>query len=255
MLGFSTWEKKLGAAPGPTEKLPPADWRYFVIKYEGTNAEVEDLQAASCLAPVELEIAFTLIWVNSESNPPGMAWHPARLFHTLETARFSDAFFSKVTSADIEQLRSTYTLFRNSGGQTRQMITQLMGLKGFPYDSPLRFLGYFAILESILTHAPKPEDRYDSITRQVKKKLALLDARWSPKIDYSPFGGAKPEKVWGTMYEYRSAIAHGGTADFAPDLRLLKGPAEALTLLKQTVKAVIRQALIEPELLRDLREC
>lgn len=128
-------------------------------------------------------------------------------------------------------------------------------LKGLSHDSPLRFLGYFALLESVLTHAPKPEDRYNSITRQVKKKLSLLNARFTRKIDYRPFDGADPEKIWGKMYEYRSAIAHGGNADFSGDLKLLKGPFEALALARETVKAVIRQALIEPQRLLDLREC
>ncbi len=54
-------------------------------------------------------------------------------------------------------------------------------LKALPHFSPLRFLGYFAMLESLLTHAPNPSDPYDSITRQVQKRRALLELwpfRW-----------------------------------------------------------------------------
>ena len=98
------------------------------------------------------------------------------------------------------------------------MARQLGQLKALPNYSPLRFLGYFAILESLLTHAPKPSDPYSSITRQVQKKLILLDHRWTHKINYGPFGEAKPEKVWSTMYGYRSLIAHGGQPDFSGEL-------------------------------------
>ena len=57
------------------------------------------------------------------------------------------------------------------------------------------------------------------------------------------------------MYEYRSAIAHGVKPDFAKDLQILKSHDHALELLKETVKAVIRQVLVEPTLIHDLREC
>jgi hypothetical protein len=57
------------------------------------------------------------------------------------------------------------------------------------------------------------------------------------------------------MYEYRSLVAHGGTPNFAGKLALLKNHDMALTLIKDTVKAVMRQTLAEPQLLVDLREC
>jgi len=116
-------------------------------------------------------------------------------------------------------------------------------------------LGYFAILESLLTHPPKPTDPYESITRQVKKKIALLDNRWTDRIDYTRFAGTPPETVWKRMYHYRSALAHGAKPDFGRELSALQNAETALNLLKETVKAVIRYALLEPQLLVDLREC
>ena len=94
-----------------------------------------------------------------------------------------------------------------------------------------------------------------AITRQVKKKIALLNNRWKHRMDYSPFGGLKPEAVWGKMYAYRSRLAHGGSADFGGELAQLGNHGLALRLIKETVKAVIRQALIEPRLVLDLRDC
>ena len=55
------------------------------------------------------------------------------------------------------------------------------------------------------------------------------------------------------MYQYRSVLAHGGRVEFTGDLATLRNHAQALGLLRDTVKAVIRQAL--PRLLLDLREC
>jgi hypothetical protein len=116
-------------------------------------------------------------------------------------------------------------------------------------------LGHFAVLEALLTHPPKPTDPYDSITRQVKKKLALLDHRSQPGIDYSSFAEANRETVWAKMYAYRSTLAHGGAPTFDGDLQVLGSHDNALKLVKQTAKALIRQALIEPQLLADLRDC
>ena len=249
-----TWEKKLFLPPGPAEALPQAEWRYFVLAFENANQELENLQLASCLASFEMDIGFTII-NTSPTTAEGIGWHPDRLFHTVAALRFNDSLFCSVTSDDVQEIVSINTQLQSCAPQTKALVLQLQGLKGLPHHSPLRFLGYFAVLESILTHTPKPDDRYDSITRQVKKKLALLDKRWARKINYSPFLGVSSERVWALMYSYRSAIAHGGNPDFARELKSLKAPEHALAILKGTVKTVLRQALIEPELLSDLREC
>lgn len=266
------WERKLFATPrtGTIELLPKEQWRYFVISFEGpgirnllptphSESEVEDVVLASCLASLELEVGFTLFRLDPRlEHQPGGVWYSDRLFQSLKLATFPKSqykFFREVTRADVEEICAINSQLKLGDSQIRNLVEQLQSLKQLPHHLPLCFLGYFALLESVLTHAPKPEDRYDSITRQVKKKLSLLNGRWTRKIDYRPFAGADPEKVWGRMYDYRSAIAHGGNADFSGDLKLLKGPSEALALVRETVKAVIRQALIEPQLLRDLREC
>jgi hypothetical protein len=73
-------------------------------------------------------------------------------------------------------------------------------LKALPQHSGLKFLGYFGILESLLTHPPKPSDPCDSSTRQVRTKIALLDNRFNQKIDYSDFSGASAQTVWTKMF-------------------------------------------------------
>ena len=136
-----------------------------------------------------------------------------------------------------------------------RLARQVGDLKALPHESPLRFLGYFAILESLLTHLPKPTDPNDSIMRQVKKKIALLQNRWPERLDYSAFGNATGDTVWSKMYAYRSLLAHGGAPTFTGELTLLSNHERALGLVKSTVKAIIRQALVEPQLVIDLREC
>lgn len=128
----------------------------------------------------------------------------------------------------------------------------MLELKDLPRFSPLQILGYFAILESVLTHQPNPDDRYESITRQITQELALLNRRWQPALDYSLLGGASHEKIWTKMYAHRSSIAHGRKPDFKSQLALLKNAATANALIRDTVKRALCQAYIEPLLVGDL---
>lgn len=131
-------------------------------------------------------------------------------------------------------------------------IELLLELKDLPRFSPLQVLGYFAILESVLTHQPNPDDRYESISRQITQKLALLNKRWRPALDYSGFGGANHEKIWTKMYAYRSAIAHGRKPDFKTQLAVLKTADTANALVRDAVQKTIRHAYVEPQLMADL---
>jgi hypothetical protein len=231
--------------------LPESEWRYFVIAFRGSNSTLERLREASELAPVELEIMFT-------TTKGGVVWRQDRLFQALQEVQHNDDLFVEIGAADVAEIVKLHAQLQHYGSQVLNLkpcLTQLGQLKGLPHRSALSFLGYFSLLESLITHSPRPADPYDSITRQVKKKLILLDHRWPRKIDYTPFNGTPAETIWGKMYAYRSAVAHGSTPDFKKNSAILKSPAHAFRLLKETTKAVIRQALEEPQLLVDLREC
>jgi hypothetical protein len=249
------WERELGNSL--VIRLPESEWRYFVVAGK-VDETLGELKLACDLARLELEVGF-MFSIHSQGH--SVSWEAARLFHVLENTFFERSFFVDVTADDVEDIRTTHELLRkhfHSLAEVSNLLGQLIQLgqlKALPHDSRLRFLGYFAILESLITHAPQPEDPYDSITRQVKKKLALLDRRFSQKIDYSPFGKVPAETVWTKMYAYRSNVAHGSTPQFTGELAALKNHETALALIKETVKAVIRQVLVEPQLLLDLREC
>jgi hypothetical protein len=239
--------------------IPEEEWRYFVISFDGSNSISSQIERSLCLAPFELKIGFTVLReVFRGSGAPALLYHPARLFAQVKRLASDELPFIEMTPAAIETIKSLSDQIQKCDYPSlnlKRLLDQILDLDALPYDSPLLFLGYFAILESLLTHQPKKTDTIDSIARQVKQKVVLLDNRWSPRIDYGRFGGAKVETVWSAMYSYRSCLAHGGVPDFENDLQLLQGPDQALELLKQTVKSVLRQILIEPQLINDLRNC
>jgi hypothetical protein len=248
------WEGRLPLVH-PIETLPETEWRYHVIAFEGGDEVIVDIQTVSDLARIGFEIGFTIA-----SQGSVFSARPMRLFQVLHKAGwFLDTFMlHQISEADIHDIMSIYSQFQATDAglvRFKRLAIQLNHLNSLPHDSPLRFLGYFGILEALLTHAPNPNDPYDSITRQVKKKIALLNNRWKQRIDYGPFAGAEPETVWGKMYAFRSRLAHGDNPQLVKELAVLGSYVQALSLLIETVKAVLRQALLEPQLVDDLRDC
>jgi hypothetical protein len=237
-----------------------------VIGFEGSNSTIAEIERALCITPFELKIGFTLLQEVFPGNiRPMLIYHPARLFSLVRSTREGKVHFLEgalpfldVTPAVVENIILLSNQIRTCGQSVvnlKYFIAQMLDLDALPHESPLLFLGYFAILESLITHQPRPTDTIDSITRQVKQKVMLLDNRWQPRIDYRPFGENKPDTIWKIMYSYRSCLAHGAKPDFKGDLQLLGDPDRALNPLKQTVKGILRQALIEPQLILDLRNC
>jgi hypothetical protein len=112
-------------------------------------------------------------------------------------------------------------------------------------------LGLFAVIESLLTHDPK--GGYDSLGHQIRSKIPLLDRRMEKRLDYTVFQNANADSLWKKLYDYRSTIAHGGRADFSGPLNVLKTPKTVSDFLDTAVKALIRHATKEPELVFDLR--
>jgi hypothetical protein len=258
-MRYMLWECRWPHPGGTVEFLPPEEWRYFVIAFRESNITAVNLVGAFDLAPVELEVGHSILYQEFDGKVGyAVGRQPGRTLHVLEGAMDNKSFFVDVSAADVEAIQTIHRQLQQHDHRLvdlKRLATRLSELKSLRHSSPLRFLGYFAILESLLTHPPQLSDPYDSITRQVKKKIALLDHRWPRPLDYSPFGGAPPDAVWSKMYAYRSAVAHGVASDFARDFRVLKSADTALALIKETVKAVVRQALFEPQLLLDLREC
>jgi hypothetical protein len=258
------WETR-GPKPGQSKfvKLPRRQWRYFVIEFGGGNQEVELLEKALSIAPCSLDVGFILSIASSRGKKlPVCLYSQPRLFQSLSAMSYAAGSVSgltkAVTKSDAEQVREIYLKLEKHDNlildldKVFKLVFELMDLPRF---SPLQILGYFAVLESILTHAPNPEDRYDSITRQIKQKLALLNKRWTPPLDYSAFSALPHDRVWSKMYAYRSAIAHGATPNFVGELSALGKAESANLLISETVRKTICQALEEPQLLADLQNC
>lgn len=250
---FFPWELKRDE-DGNMDTGPEEEWKYYVISFFGSNETVAHLEQAIALLGLDYKIGFTVI--NHRGNR-GLICHTDRLFRALEENRMGERMV-QATAAGIEQVSEVYQGLCSHDAEVldvSRIANELLSLETLPQYSELRFLAHFSMLESLLTHKPKPSDPSDSITRQVKQKIKLLNNRWRPPIDYFGFPGVQPDRVWGAMYSYRSSLAHGDKPDFKRDLKCLVSAKNASDLLAATLKAVARYALIEPRLVLDLKDC
>lgn len=260
-FGTAVWE----TAPvrsGKVPKLPKKLWRYYVIEFEDDDPNFDVLEAALAIAPSSLDIGFVTIKVKVAGvTRPACLYHAPSLYQSISALYLAnterEGLMLSIGHADgsaIDDVFRRMVMHDHGVLNLTRVLELLLDLKDLPHFSPLQILGYFAILESVLTHQPRPDDRYESITRQITNKLALLDQRWSPSFDYSALGGSVHSRVWPQMYAYRSAIAHGGELDFGSKLALLKNADLANALIVDAVKKTLRQAYVEPRLVKDLHD-
>lgn len=216
----SLWETRWPeSGRGAYVTLPKKHWRYFVIEMSCEIESLDVLEQAISIARCDLDLGLIALKVTARKlTLPTYVYRPPQLFQSLSALRNAhdskDGISKTISKADGEHISDIYARIKSHDHSVLDLhspFRQLLELKDLPHFSPLQILGYFAILESILTHQPAPEDRYDSITRQITRKLALLNKRWQPSLNYSDFGSATHEKIWSKMYAYRSAIAHGAS--------------------------------------------
>jgi hypothetical protein len=229
-------------------------WRYLVVDVEeGIAGPVNEgliaIERASTLTPVELRLGLHL----HPAGGTGMTgWGGADKFFLLQP-------WYRPETLDKQLLDEIATIERKSReiGLSHPKIARaidiLYGLGALHPSQPLYVLGLFSVIESILTHNPTGD--HDTLGRQIKTKIALLDRRFKNRLDYSVFGKSDPDKVWTSLYKFRSCIAHGSYASFLDGLRLLKDATAARAFLEVATKRLLRHALDEPDLVSDLQRC
>jgi len=166
----------------------------------------------------------------------------------------------------IEELKSIENTFKDYFSHSsnpvefKKILDDFNSLKEISIDSPFRFLCYFSILESLLTHNKQRSAANATIASQLQTKLNLLNKRFETEIDYRRYfkvpNTVNFELIIEKLYHYRSDIAHGSVSDFDKDLSILKGKVrDALKFIHEVTRNVILLALKEPQLVKDLKNC
>lgn len=237
--------------------LPESDWKYYVVRYPAKRSVNVDLHFAASICEVPLDL---LSFHFSETHH---AWRSESLQKYFNIGM--SPLHAGISADSLKEIASTYDLVvATTGGaggkgdfpEIRRALHMLDSLNDLPKNSDFLCLGLFAIIEMLITHNPRLEDRGDSITHQMRSKVPLLSRRFDRQLPLSKyFGEASSEKIWSALYSYRSSLAHGGVPNFNNDHRILVSKENADKFLLETVKSLIRHALREPFLYSDLRAC
>lgn len=160
----------------------------------------------------------------------------------------------------LKKVFNDYLTYNTDYSEIEKTLMDFISLKEISINSPFRFLSYFSILESILTHNKGRSLSNSSITFQLQNKLNLLNRRFDTPINFNNYFKVPDtvnfELIIEKLYQYRSDIAHGNNSDFDKDLFILKGRFRAAMLfIHELTRKVIIQTLLEPRLVKDLKEC
>jgi len=247
------WEQPAPYRAGPPVHLPRSKWRYYVLSFQDSFSYFKRILSILELADLELEVGLEVLHV---PRSKATIVHSAKIFHFLECDAKQELFAVTPDGiGDLQSLSEKIEKHDNSAINMDGIIKALRDIKLLPYYSQMRALAYFAVLESLITHDPNNQIPPHSITHQVKTKMILLNKRFPRPMNYSVFGKVSEEKIWTMLYSYRSALAHGDTPDFKHKMKILKDSKSSLQFIKEAVKSVARQALIEPHLIANLKEC
>lgn len=254
------WEKSVNGNSYLASILPEKDWRYYVIVFQGTNSEIQELGYASSLIKNHLD--FGLIFINF-TPPIGLGTYVSpdvqNTFNYycdyLNPLNMKPSCITKEELCSIEMYYNSIKALSHDG-YLYKAIENLGTLKNIPRKSDLLILGYFAIIESIITHEPRSKETLDSINHQFTNKLTLLRKRFTRPLDYSQyFQEGKEATIWKKLYDYRSCLAHGDNPDFSKIFTILKDKLSVFSFIHETLKLTIIAALKEPDLISDLRNC
>lgn len=244
-------------------------WRYSVIR-PTDQAKLSGAQLSEALRISDANI-FVEIWCikDNEDQDSGrlaqrIGGHPAQCFQYLDLTPLAESLHP----LDIHHLTEVVTLracFDNNKYPSIVKAIEMFRALDVHPSSSLKMLGYFAVIESLLSHKPNSSDSADSIARQLKRNLPLLNNRMiavdtQRSLGFNEFGNTKIDNVISRLYDYRSAIAHGGDESSAIKALTVIHQGWNLTeilwaerFLRRIVKRVIVQSMREPQLVVDLK--
>ena len=249
-------DDKGGSSRGSRE-LSPNQYRYWIISFDAPNTHTDALQLAVNLLQDDLDLGFHFMYWKGESQGIISGHSNVSSYFESHPGMFEKGGADTIDAAQLSVISDYFQSIKaceKDQPHIYKTVRDFFQLKSLPRNSSMVILGYFAAIESLVTHDPK--DDFNSLNHQISTKMALLSKRFERQLDYdSHFGQLGREQVWKKLYGYRSALAHGTPADFKTKFQILKDPANAHNFLKEAAKLVLLFAMKEPDFLADLKKC
>jgi len=235
-------------------QLPPEQWRYYVISYSPNSSKLRYIEHAANLLKNDISLGYGFF-------ASGISYYDAKISTFFVDLHASLQIPKSITDEELGQISTNYSLITGLDNtrypNVSRAVADFYQTKAITDSFTLKVLSYFSIIECLLTHPPRPDDRTDSVTRQITSKMCLLSKRFQRELQYHSFfpNIPEPEKAWKNLYLYRNLLAHGGDIDFHQKFSTLISTENIRSFLVETIKLLILYALKEPEFLADLQKC
>ncbi len=280
-FSFRSWSERRGTSNFFNQRMPqiesgsvysggilenPEEWRHAVIECSDKDILFSNVNLAFSLSDADLRMGFVCLEGNAVSTP--FIDFPMLNIRNSLGAMFVDHELPSIESLpeirwNIENILSNINTDLPS--EIRKMAYLFSSLDNLPDSSLLKVLGYFSVIEGLLSHCPEGSDRVDSIQRQLIRNIKLLNNRLKKigrGIAFDDFGDVKSETVLKKLYAFRSDIAHGGDRELSLNniskIRIGKKTDQDGYLwvhdwLRSMTKKLLLAAIMEPELVMDLK--
>lgn len=249
--------KRDGGISFEREHLPEKGWNYWVIDFNSSNSTIHELQYSAILLEHDLDFAFSLFFL--KGGGLGSTSIPSWLVARIRSFEDVHKNVQKIKSDEIKLIGTYYKKQKDISSSypfIDHAIKNLFALRAIPEISEIVIVGYFSIIESLITHPPRLTETLDSIRHQIYNKMILLRKKFKRDISYnSYFLCTKEETIWKKLYDYRSSLAHGGIHDFKTKFQTLKGHNNVSSFLKENIKELIVFSMENPEFIKDIKNC
>lgn len=217
--------------------LPKSEWRYYSINVPIDFFRLEDIQMASKACNVPLEIC----GLSHEPNG-GIStkeWVLGNIF-----SPFNEFHSKKVSNEELKLIAENYKLLVNSNAYpfVREAFVMFDQLNTLPKLSRLTVVGLFAVIEMLVTHEKQKNNRNDTISEQIRKRMTELSKIID--LDLRLPAQLKPQKLskrWDALYDYRGAVAHGDNR------KISVNADDANEYLKTVIQSILRDVLRNPK--------
>ncbi len=231
---------------------------YWIIEFEGTNSQLQELEWACALIPNDIELGFHLAFIEASGITEAFSWHPAALGSFFNHS-LAGLPAKRITQADLIQIRRNFDDIKQIPTEfphVRRALQRFDQLSWLPRSTEMVVIGLVSVIESLVSHAPKLTDSADSLSHQLRTKLPLLGRRFASPLEHrSMFGAIEEATLWNKLYAYRSKIVHGEDSQLSGELTSLGRIETVITFLRETAKRVLELSLREPQFKTDLKKC
>lgn len=255
--------KKDGHTFHPLDKK---NWRYWVIEYPEINMS-DAVPLALALSKLDLTILFSAAYTGIKTitgkEVAGVVSNQLKTLNFFYNTQFDKLENKPINETDISEINTLFysiTKFNKNKDNYEfidKALQDYLNLQNIPEKSIYRILGYFSILELLLT-SYKPNE--NSINNQLQTKINLVNNQAKNSINFREyFGDADTntlEIIIAKLYKYRNDIAHGNKSDFEKKLNIFKNKRSYIKeFLRDLTKNVLIFAIEKPELILDLKKC